>query len=92
MDTVFRVRYRATHANGAGAALLVEDRCGSLYLFSDGQLQLRFDPESWSERVDTILARARSPWLPVEGNTQLPLASLPTYAASLPSEHSQTTK
>jgi len=87
MDTTFRVRYQATQANGTGAALLVEDRCGSLYLFSDGQLQLRFESEVWSQRVDTILARARSPWQPVEGDTQLSLAALPAYAASLPDAH-----
>jgi hypothetical protein len=91
MDTTFRVRYQATQSNGTGAALLVEDRCGSLYLFSDGQLQLRFDRESWSERVDTILERAQSPWLPVEGDTRLPLAALPTYAASVRRAQSQTT-
>lgn len=92
MDTTFRVRYQSTQANGASAALLVEDRCGSFYLFSDGQLQLRFEPEVWSRRVDTILARARSPWLPVEGDTQFSLAALPTYVASLPDGHRQARK
>ena len=83
MDTTFRVRYQATQPNGASAALLVEDRRGSLYLFSDGRLQLRFEPEVWSQRAATILARAQSPWLPVESETQLSLDALPTYAASV---------
>lgn len=81
MDTTFRVRYRATQPNGTSAALLVEDRGGSLYLFSDGRLQLRFEPEVWSQRAAAILARTRSPWLPVEGDVQLPLDALPSYAS-----------
>jgi hypothetical protein len=83
MDTTFRVRYRATQANGNTTALLVEDRGGALYLFSDDRLQLRFDQATWWPRMSTLLERSQSPWLPVECEEQIPLGELPSYVASL---------
>ena len=83
MDTTYRVRYRATEANGAIAALVVEDHSGNFYLFSGGRLQVRFNREAWLPRVDALLERARYQWLPVEGDAQIPLAELPSYIANL---------
>lgn len=81
MGTTYRVRYRATQANGETSALLVEDRGGSLYLFSGGRLQLRFEQATWQPRVEALLARGRYRWLPVEGDADLPLDALHAYAA-----------
>ena len=81
MDTTFRVRFQATQANGDIAALVVEDRGGSYYLFSGGRLQVRFDREAWTPRVGELLQRASFSWLPVECDAQLPLAELATYIA-----------
>jgi hypothetical protein len=83
MDTTFRVRYRATQENGVTTALLVEDRGGAFYLFSDDRLQLRFDQATWWPRVSTLLERTQSPWLPVECDEQISLGELPSYIASL---------
>jgi len=83
MDTTFRVRYRATQENGTTTALLVEDHGGAFYLFSDDRLQLRFDQATWWPRMSSLLERAHSPWLPVEGEEQIPLGELPSYIASL---------
>jgi hypothetical protein len=83
MDTTFRVRYRATQANGNTTALLVEDRGGALYLFSDDRLQLRFNQTTWWPRMSTLLERSQSPWLLVECEEQIPLGELPSYIASL---------
>ncbi len=79
MDATYRVRYRATQADGATAALVVEDHDGSYYLFSGGRLQLRFDREAWSARVGGILDRASYSWLPVENEAQVPLTDLPAF-------------
>lgn len=84
MDAAYRVRYQAIQGDGATAALVVEDPGGSLYLFSGGKLQLRFDQESWSRRVSNLLDRGSYAWLPVEGDARVPLGELPTYLASLP--------
>ena len=87
MDTTFRARYRATHENGDIAALVVEDRGGSYYLYSGGLLQVRFKREVWTPRVGEILKRASYCWLPVECDAQVPLAELPTYIANLQASH-----
>lgn len=83
MDTTFRVRYRATQENGDIAALVIEDRGGSYYLYSGGLLQVRFKREAWTPRVGEILRRGSYSWLPIECEAQVPLAELPAYIANL---------
>ncbi len=58
MDTTFRVRYLARQADSNASALFVEDGDGALYLFSGGNLQLRFDPSNGWQRVRAYFARA----------------------------------
>ena len=87
MDTTFRVRYRGTQADGTIAALMVEGRSGSFYLFSGGRLQLKFDRAHWSPRVDGLLERAGYRWVPIECDEQVPLDGLPAYIDALQAAH-----
>ncbi len=84
MDTTFRVRYLARQADSNASALFVEDGDGALYLFSGGNLQLRFDPSNGWQRVRAYFARARYTWQPVESDDRHPLEALRTLGANLP--------
>jgi hypothetical protein len=77
MSRDFRIRYRAHHTDGSGGALVVEDPQGLLYLFSGGQLQLRLDPSTGWQRVNTYLLRAHYTWQRVEDDELHPLETLP---------------
>ena len=83
MDTGFRIRYRAQQDNGTSSALVVEDREGVFYLFSRGQLQVRFSSLAVWQRVCTCLARARYTCYAVEGDDLHPLEALPTLEGGL---------
>lgn len=76
MDASFRIRYRARQAAGYGAALVVEDGNGVLYLFSGGKLQLRFRPDSGWPRASAILEGAHHHWERFEGGEAYPWNAL----------------
>ncbi len=84
MDTTFRVRYLARQADSNASALFVEDGDGALYLFSGGNLQLRFDPSNGWQRVRAYFARARYCLQPVESDDRHPLEALRALGANLP--------
>jgi hypothetical protein len=79
MDTVYRVRYRASLPDPPGRALFVEDQEGMLYLFSAGTLQLRLNPLTWWPRISTMLQGTQYHVAPVESDRLFSLETLPSF-------------
>jgi hypothetical protein len=79
MDTVFRVRYRASLPDPPRRALFVEDQEGMLYLFSNGTLQMRVNPLTWWPRISAMLQGTPYHFAPVESDRLFSLETLPSF-------------
>ena len=71
---LYTIRYRYYRAEG-GTALIVEDRWGASYLFSEGRLQFRLRLTDAGARLARLLA-ARGTWNHVPDAAPYTLAEL----------------
>ncbi len=76
MDNVYRVRYRAYSPESDKQRLFIEDTEGAFYLFSDGRLQCRLDPQIWWPRISAFMEQARYTYNPVENDRLFSLDGL----------------
>lgn len=82
MAAIFRIRYRVHQTDGTRSAMVIEDSQGILYLFSNGQLQVRLNSLSTWQRISKSLSRARYAWQPVDDGDPIPLEALEGQSSS----------